>query len=315
MRLVPMALYTVNDGRPRLAQELLDFILDHLHYDPKTLKQCALASRSLLPTCQCHLFSSFEISKSNVYELVELFTPPDVGQDDEDAPLRAGVADLLNTYTTDLTLATYSDIEFKAAFKSPHLPGFKNVQNIVFKGETLQSSVRVPSFLEGTWTSPNSGIRSAGFNFKLMSGEAILLSLCTLPATVENVSVTCANSDGYNNLSAISVSKTIKNRHWNTPADQVVRHFGGTLRLHLAPYVSHERLLSAMLELKDLFKFNPKRIKYRLTKRSDIPPFASLLNDCKATLQSLDLTCMDLGAQPDAVTLDFESNNQLHPIR
>ena len=168
-----MALYTVDDGRPSLAQELLDSILDYLHYDPQTLKQCALASRSLLPTCQRHLFSSFEISKSNARKLVKLFTPPDDGQNDEDAPLRARVVDLLNTYTTDLILAIYPDHEFDATFEGPHLPGFKNVQGIVFKGDELRSWVGIPSFLEGTWTSPNSGIKSASFNFELMSGEAI----------------------------------------------------------------------------------------------------------------------------------------------
>ena len=70
-----------------------------------------------------------------------------------------------------------------------------------------------------------------------------------------------------------------------------------------------------MVELEDLFKFNPKRINYRLTKRPDLLPFASLLNGCGATLQSLDLTCMEMGAQLYAVTLDVESNNQPHPLR
>jgi hypothetical protein len=301
-----MALATVDYCRPRLAQELLDFVLDHLHYDSKTLKQCALASKCLLPACQLHLFSSYEISSSNVYALMKLFTPHKFtdGRDDEGATLRAAVANLLNTHATDLTLAISRD-EFQDAFESSHLPEFKNVRNIVFKGEQLQSCLDIPSFLERTWTSPNSGIKSVGFNFELTSGKGVLESLYILPATVENVSLTFDEFENDPQLSATSIRSKINLRHGDLDLDRGVHRFGGALRLQLAPYISHKEFLEAMLELEDLFKFEPKSIKYRVTSIVDTPFLASLVGECKATLQYLDILCIDIGAQPDAIPFGF----------
>jgi hypothetical protein len=115
-----MTLDAVDNGRPRLAQELLDLALDHVFHDSETLKKCALASKSLVPTCQRHLFSRYHISKSNVHKLVKLFTPCK-DDDDEKTLLRASITDLMNTYTTDLTFTADPDCEFNLAV-SLHLP-------------------------------------------------------------------------------------------------------------------------------------------------------------------------------------------------
>jgi len=44
---------------PRLPQELVEIIIDHLQKDITTLKQCSLVHRSWLPRSRLHLFSSF----------------------------------------------------------------------------------------------------------------------------------------------------------------------------------------------------------------------------------------------------------------
>lgn len=314
-----MTLSAANNDHPRVAQELLDLILDHLHHDSETLKRCALASKSLLPTCQRHLFSTFKISKSNVNEL---FVPSEYNSlDEQDAPLRAGIADLLNTYTTDLTLDIGSGWGSKSALNSSHLPEFRNVEKIVFEGKALESCMEIPLFLAQTWKSPSSKIKSVGFNFPLIADRGILESLYILPATVENVSFTAAKT-ATSYSSAASVRKEMERGLKNAYPDRGVCHLNGTMKLHLAQHESHRRLLSLMVNLEDLFKFNLKRINYQLTCPDDIPSLAALVDKCEGTLQSLDITYSSSGysigdskADVEVRSFDFSRTRALRSIR
>ena len=287
---LPMDVDTADDGRPRLAQELLDLILDHLHYDPGSLKRCALTSQALLPTCQRHLFSTFQITKSNVEKLADLFThPTSIDDHDEYATLRARVADLLDTYTTELILTDHPNLVSKSAIKRARLPEFENLQKITFKGNELDSDVTIPSFLEQAWMSPSSKIRSVEFDFRDMDNRGVLRSLCVLPPTVENVSFTCATAKSGRHFSAASIREDKWVRILPGRSYQGVHQFNGTMKLRLAPDASHKLLISVMLELGELFKFRFERINYRLTHRGDIHQLTSLVYECKDTLQSLDI--------------------------
>ena len=53
---------------PRLPPELLDEALDHLWDDPKSLKACALACRSWIPTSRLHLFRTVLLSSLETAE-------------------------------------------------------------------------------------------------------------------------------------------------------------------------------------------------------------------------------------------------------
>ncbi|GLB45006.1 hypothetical protein LshimejAT787_1900840 [Lyophyllum shimeji] len=46
---------------PRLPQELVDHIIDHLHDDPVTLNSCALVCHAWLPTSRLHIFSKVSL--------------------------------------------------------------------------------------------------------------------------------------------------------------------------------------------------------------------------------------------------------------
>ena len=284
-----MDLATTRNDRLRLAQELLDFVLDHLHYDPESLKRCALTSKSLLPTCQRHLFSTYQITKPNVAKLVKLFAlPASTDGPGEGATLGARVANLLDTYTTDLILTDHPGLVSGSVVEKAHFPGFKNVQRITFKGEDLGSAVIIPSFLKQTWASHSSKITSVGLDFRTMCEKGVLESLYILPATVEDVNLTCAKTK-YTHLAAGAIREGIERNLLPGCSGLEVRQFNGTLKFRLAPEISHGVLLSAMLELGDLFKFRFKRINYRLTYRADIRHLASLVDECKDTLEYLDI--------------------------
>lgn len=275
-----------HDGGPRLAQELLDLTLDHLHYDLESLKRCALASKSLSPTCQRHLFSTFQITESNDDKLAELFTPPRTGDGDEDA---SQIAHLLDTYTTHLILTDHPGLASRIHKQGGRLPEFKSVQKITFKGKELHSVVTIPSFLVQAWTYPSSGLRSVEFDFHSMSEKGILESLYLLPAAVEGVSFTCANSPTsyYDSLTVASIRESIKRRPTSVDYRPGVHHVNGTLRLRLGPTFQH--LFPVMVKLKDLFKFGLERISYRLAGLEDIGNLGLLVGECKDTLRFLDI--------------------------
>jgi len=286
-----MDIDTTDDGRLRLAQELLDSIIDHLHYDSVSLKRCALASKSLLPTCQRHLFSTYQVTESNMKKLVKLFTlPGSIDGDDEDATLRAVVANLLNTHTTDLILTDHPELVSGSTVRKAHLPEFKNVEKITFKGDNLGSAVTIPSFLEQTWMSPSSRIRSVEFDFSYLREKGILYSLYVLPATVDDVSFICAGVHGsYPALSATTIRREIGHGILRGRTYRGEHQFNGTMKLRLGPNFSHKELFSIMLELRELFKFRFERISYRLTWEANVLHLASLVDECKNTLQSLDI--------------------------
>jgi len=284
---------TTHNGGPRLAQELLDLTLDHLHYDIKSLKQSALVSKSLLPTCQRHLFSTFRITE----KLAKLFASPSpTDGDDEDDDLRDRIVDLLDAYTTHLILT--DDPRLVSAFgeKKAYLPEFKNVQKITFKGDELPSAVTIPSFLVQTWMSPSSRLRTVEFDFRSMGQNGILESLYLLPAAVENVSFTCTGEvEGTRyHSTAASIRSTIRHRFPPEVYRPGVHQISGTLKLRLVPMFND--LLPVMLELKDLFKFGLKWINCRITSRQNIGTLASLVDQCEDTLQFLDIPISSLRA-------------------
>jgi len=47
-----------NPHRSHLPPEILDCIVDHLHDEPETLKQCCLVSKSWVPRSRKHLFAN-----------------------------------------------------------------------------------------------------------------------------------------------------------------------------------------------------------------------------------------------------------------
>jgi len=54
--------------QPHLPPEIVDYIIDFLHDKPETLKQCCLASKSLVPRAQRHIFKNIQIGSLDKLE-------------------------------------------------------------------------------------------------------------------------------------------------------------------------------------------------------------------------------------------------------
>ena len=64
---------------PRIPQEIIDEILDHLatSSNPESLQSCALVSKSWVPSCRRHLFRTSLFSLENMKRWLEVFPAPE----------------------------------------------------------------------------------------------------------------------------------------------------------------------------------------------------------------------------------------------
>ena len=63
---------------PRIPQEIIDEILDHLATDgSKLLKSCSLVSKSWVPSCRRHLFHTVAFSRKNIPRWLRIFPVPE----------------------------------------------------------------------------------------------------------------------------------------------------------------------------------------------------------------------------------------------
>lgn len=203
------------------------------------------------------------------------------------------VTDLLNAYTTDLTVTIPDDLQSEV-MRSIDFPEFKNVQKIVFKGNQIHSDPSIPRFLLKAWLSPTSKITSVEFDINTLSGVDILRSLYILPAAVKNISFSSKEADG-EDCSPDSLRHALSLLQPDF-SNRGVRHFNGAMKLNLPAGQSHKEPFSLMVQHGDLFKFNLTRINYRLTSRDVVPSIASLVHECKNTLQFLDIAYKPTGA-------------------
>jgi hypothetical protein len=295
-----MAHNATDNDRSILTQKLVDNILDYLHDDSNTLKQCSLVSTLFLQASQRRLFSTFEIKGWVAQDFRESFTPP--------IPITSSrVANLLGSHTTDLIFVGNCDWYFD--FKYANFPKFQSVRRVVFKGESLT----LRSLPDPKWEY-FSNVQSVEVDFDFMDdNRSILAMLCKLPEKVENISLIATQTKTPCSATSKQVDwfcDLIRETHPST-----VHHFSGTLNLNLARNKSHEELLSSMVSLGRVFNFNLKRINHHLTSRADIGPLASLVKECKNTLQFLDIKYSPPCACLNAVAPASKSNNRFYPVR
>lgn len=265
-----------HNDRPKLDQKLVDAILDNLHDDPDSLKRCALVSKSFLPTSQRHLFSTFNITSWDAPKFRCFFEPS--------IPDTPRVPDLLNSHTTDLTF--FGDCDWYFDSENTNFPKFPQVERIVFKGTKLIPRTRP----NPAWDLFFGSVRSVELDFDVMDdNRTILTMLCGLPERVQNVGFTAARTEVpfcTDASRAYPLNKFIKEA-W--ASSSTAFDFNGALTLNLAHGKSHRELLTVMLGLSGVFTFNLKRIDYHLTRCADIGGFASLIWECRDTLEFLDI--------------------------
>ena len=112
---------------PRIPQEIIDEILDHLAADLTSLRSCALVSKSWLPSCRRHLFHTtfFNSETAKWFETL---------QEPEDSPAR---------HVRDLRFSIRGYYGAPEKFFE-YIPWFTNVEKVTLSGHGRYQPLRVP---------------------------------------------------------------------------------------------------------------------------------------------------------------------------
>ena len=117
---------------PRIPQEIIDEILNRLAADSDrwSLRECALVSKSWLPSCRRHLFRAIHFNRADVDRWLKTFPVP------EESPAH---------HFRDLSVEVKLGELFLEEF-SEHIPWFTSVEsfNLMWRGGAPRSSLRLP---------------------------------------------------------------------------------------------------------------------------------------------------------------------------
>lgn len=153
-------------GDPRVPQELVDEILDHLSKDTTTLRSCSLVAKSWIYPSRRHLFTTLFLTASDVAKWNKTFPNPD------DSPAKH-IRDLSFCYIQP-------DVPIDFADRMPH---FYNVQKLTLIGRVAND----PSFISALGHLPPS-TRSVEITFSKVLNAHIISVIQQLP-NLDNLSL------------------------------------------------------------------------------------------------------------------------------
>ena len=116
---------------PRLPQEIIDEIFDHLSTDSESLKSCALVSRSCAASSRRHLFYTILFTPRDMVRWLETFPAP------EESPAH---------HVRDLRFSVGRDDNVPERFFE-YTPWFTNVERTTLSAHEGIQPLRVPPFL------------------------------------------------------------------------------------------------------------------------------------------------------------------------
>ena len=124
---------------PKIPQEIIDEILDHLATNSayESLRSCALVSKSWVPSCRRHLFHTAFFTSRDMTRWLKMFPVPAESPAHHVRELRFSIAGFDTTVPERF---------------SGHISWFTNAESVAFGGEGPSQSLWIPPF----WSLPQS---------------------------------------------------------------------------------------------------------------------------------------------------------------
>ena len=118
---IPAGTETASAVAPRIPQEIVDEILDHLAADSdhRSLSSCALVSKPWVPSCRRHLFHTILFTTKDMAKWLETFPVP------EESPA---------LYIRDLRVSTASGYDSSPEKFFEYTLWFRNVERVTLLG-------------------------------------------------------------------------------------------------------------------------------------------------------------------------------------
>ena len=249
---------------PRLLEELLDHVVDHLHDERANLENCCLVSKSWIPRARKHLFSTISIrGAGNLQSWKNAFPDP------SSSPAR---------YTKTLVIGCPEVVAIEDVVAGGWLSAFSRV---------VRLAMHVPSVGDGLDQQDISlipfhglfpAIRSLSIHLITFPSSPIFNLICSFP-TLENLHVEVCKRltdrvDGFDVQQ--SPVQTL-----NPPA------FSGSLKLQVKG--GWNPLIHPLLSLPSGIHF--RSLCLALNDEKDVSSAVTLVERCHSTLESLRLSC------------------------
>lgn len=211
---------------PIIPREIIDEILGHLTADSdfRSLRSCALASKSWVQLCRRRIFHTTRFTWRNIDRWLKVFPVP------EESPAH---------YVRDLRLSTGGDRCVPDKFFE-YTPWFTNVERVYFLGLGTLQPLRVAWF----WRLPQSVT-----SLTIDTGEATLMQIRDLMAHLPNLDT----------LSLSGTLVTADRRVLSGIGTELRGRFGGQLRL-LDGYAD-EDVMNMLLEVPTGLRFTEVQIR------------------------------------------------------
>lgn len=164
---------SVQTGDPRVPQELVDEILDHLAKDMTSLRSCSLVSKSWIHPSRRHLFATLFLTASDITKWSRTFPNP------ENSPAKH-VRDLSFCFIQPNVPIHFAD----------RMPYFSNVQQLTLIGRVATD----PSFISALGHLPPT-IRSVDVTFSKVLSTHVTSVVQQLP-NLDNLSLMSAEWGG-----------------------------------------------------------------------------------------------------------------------
>ena len=248
----PASMETERIVIPRVPQEVVDEILDHLTTDPdhRSLQSSALVSKSWVPSCRRHLFHTTIFTPKNAARWVKTFPVP------ERSPA---------CYVRDLRfLAEGSDTIFELKFFE-HVPWFTNAEKMSLSGDGHLRLMRFPL---------SCGLPQSVASLTIDGGAVFLGHIRGIMAQLPNLNdlSLAGNIVPGDRRALLGIGKVLRGR------------FGGKLRLHRGR--SYEDTVNMMLEIPTGLHFTEVEIRAKY----GCPSAMRLAEACSKTLTRLTYT-------------------------
>ena len=252
-------------SKPNLPPEILDRIIDFHNYDPETLMECCLVSKSWVPRARMHLFARIRFRDRNDLELWNTMFP-----DPTNSP---------GWYTHTLAVGALGDV----GESSRGMQAFPRLEQLIVSCEWANSATAKHTISLIPFHKFAPSLKHLNVSGPHIPAPQIVDIVRSLPL-LEDLLLSGSDIDGQlDGLPAIAPP--------STPLTLT-----GTLDILVSSRIA--RTLGRVLELPGGLHF--QKIQLSLCYAQDIPLVTELVTACSDTLESLDITCKIDGAlHPD----------------
>ena len=250
---------------PHLLPEILDHVLDILHYEPETLHSCCLVAKSWVPHTRRHLFYSVSLPPKDLCRWKKMFPDP------FNSPA---------CYTRNLDVRCSKDITMADAAEGGWISSFSGVLELKLRLRRHEHSLDTLEMFLAPFHGFSPTLKNLHVDSRTLPCSRFFKLACSFPF-LEDLTIVCKYVNIFENLHAPQV---------------IIPSTSPTLTgsFDLKRQRSLKFIARGLLDLPNGLRFRRFSVSWRHTE--DILCVKRLVVACRDTLEFLDVECLSPGA-------------------